>query len=168
MPDNLGEFKVPLGVPEILRTGSDLTLVTYGACCKLALEACKDLEQYGVEVELIDVQTLLPFDRFNIIGTSLEKTGALLCLDEDMPGGAAAYMLDRILVKGDGYKYLDCSPKTLCASAHRPAYGSDGDYYSKPNKEDIELAVFKMMTERKPDLFSEYASIADLKLRSLS
>ena len=167
-PENLGKFKVALGVPEILRHGSDLTLVTYGACCKLALEASKKLAEYGVEIEVIDVQTLLPFDRFNIIGTSLEKTGALLCLDEDMPGGATAYMLDRILVKGKGYSHLDCTPKTLSASAHRPAYASDGDYYSKPNTEDIQLAVFKMMAERKPNQFSGYANLPDLKLPGLS
>ena len=168
LPDNLGTFKVALGVPEVLRAGSDLTLVTYGACCKLAMQASKKLAQHGIEAEVIDVQTLLPFDKFNIIGTSLEKTGALLCLDEDMPGGATGYMLERILVKGNGYQYLDCKPQSLSASAHRPAYGSDGDYYSKPNIEDIELKVFQMMAERKPADFADYSSLGELKLPGLS
>jgi len=167
MPENLGAFKVALGVPEILHHGSDLTLVTYGACCKLALEAANALTKHGINIEVIDVQTLLPFDKLNIIGTSLEKTGALLCLDEDMPGGAAAYMLERILIKGNGYRHLDCTPQTLSASAHRPAYASDGDYYSKPNIEDIELTVFKMMAERKPAQFGDYADLPDLKLPGL-
>jgi pyruvate/2-oxoglutarate/acetoin dehydrogenase E1 component len=132
------------------------------------MQASKKLAQHGIEAEVIDVQTLLPFDKFNIIGTSLEKTGALLCLDEDMPGGATGYMLERILVKGNGYQYLDCKPQSLSASAHRPAYGSDGDYYSKPNIEDIELKVFQMMAERKPADFADYSSLGELKLPGLS
>ena len=150
MPDNIGSYNVPLGVPEILKEGTDVTLVTYGACIRIAQDAMALLEEVGISVELIDVQTLLPFDRFQIVRSSLEKTNALLCLDEDAPGGASAYMLQQIIEEQKAYELLDASPRTLAAKPHRAAYGSDGDYYSKPNAEDIFETIYSMMHERNP------------------
>lgn len=149
-PDNLDRFTLPLGVPEILRPGGDLTLVTYGACCRIALEATEALSQAGIEAEVIDVQTLLPFDRFGLVGESLRKTSRLLLVDEDVPGGATAYMLQEILEKQGGYTWLDSAPRTLSAAAHRPAYGSDGDYWSKPNAETIFEAAYELLHEARP------------------
>ena len=128
VPENLTEITAPLGVPEILRSGKDLTLVTYGACCRLALEAASQLADCGIEIEVIDVQTLLPFDRLGIIGNSLSRTNKILFLDEDVPGGATAFMMQQVLEKQDGYYHLDAPPRTLCAKAHRPAFGDDGDF----------------------------------------
>ncbi len=149
-PDNLDRFSLPLGVPEILRPGGDLTLVTYGACCRIALEAAEALSQAGIETEVIDVQTLLPFDRFGVVGESLRKTNRLLLVDEDVPGGATAYLLQEILEKQGGYAWLDSAPRTLSAAAHRPAYGSDGDYWSKPNAETIFEAAYELLHEARP------------------
>jgi len=149
-PDNLAEFTLPLGVPEVLRTGDDVTLVTYGACCRLALEAANLLERVGIETEVIDVRSLLPFDRFGLIGDSLRKTNRIVFLDEDVPGGATAYMLQEVLERQGGYRYLDSAPRTLAAQPHRPAYGSDGDYWSKPNVEQIFEAVYDLMHESDP------------------
>jgi pyruvate/2-oxoglutarate/acetoin dehydrogenase E1 component/TPP-dependent pyruvate/acetoin dehydrogenase alpha subunit len=150
MPDNLGEITVPLGVPEVIREGTDVTLVTYGACCRIALEAADKLAKVGIEVEVLDVQTLLPFDIHGKIVESLKKTGHILFLDEDVPGGTTAYMLQEVIEKQGGYYWLDSPPRTLPAAAHRPAYGSDGDYWSKPNAETIFEAVYDLMHEVSP------------------
>jgi pyruvate/2-oxoglutarate/acetoin dehydrogenase E1 component len=150
LPDNIGEFTVPLGVPEVLRPGEDVTLVTYGACCRVALEAADLLAATGVQVEVIDVQSLMPFDRHSWIVESLKKTGRVLFVDEDVPGGATAYMLQEVLEKQGGYAWLDSPPRTLPGAPHRPAYGSDGDYWSKPNAETIFAAVYEMMNEADP------------------
>ncbi len=156
IPDNLGDYTVPLGVPEILHEGTDVTLVTYGACIRIAQEAMKLLEDIGISVELMDVQTLLPFDRFGKIGESLAKTNALVCMDEDVPGGASAFMLQQILEDQKSYDRLDAAPRTLTSKAHRAAYASDGDYYSKPNAEDVFELIYSMMHERSP---SRYPSL---------
>jgi len=145
LPANLGEYSLPLGVPEILRPGADVTVVTYGACCAIALEAAEALEQAGIAVEVIDVQTLLPFDLHGVIGESLKKTSRVIFFDEDVPGGASAYMLQQVLEVQGGYWHLDAPPVTLTARPHRPAYGSDGDYFSKPNAEDLFDAVVGLM-----------------------
>lgn len=150
MPDNVGSYTVPLGVPEILQEGSDITVVTYGSCIRIALEGMKLLESVGISVELIDVQTLLPFDRVHSIQESIKKTNALLCLDEDVPGGASAYMLQQIIEVQGAFDSLDSTPKTLSAKAHRAAYASDGDYYSKPNAEDVFEVIYGIMHERNP------------------
>jgi pyruvate/2-oxoglutarate/acetoin dehydrogenase E1 component len=149
-PDNMGEFSIELGVPEILKRGNDITLLTYGSCCRIAAEACQELEQKGISVELIDVQTLLPFDRYELISKSLEKTGKLLVLDEDVPGGASAYILQQVLEKQGAFRYLDAEPRTLTAKDHRPAYGSDGDYFSKPSVDDVYETLWAMMHEYNP------------------
>ena len=150
LPDNIAEFSLPLGIPEILRPGTDLTLVTYGACCRIALDAAAKLAKDGVEIEVIDVQTLLPFDLHGKIGESLKKTSRILFVDEDVPGGASATMLQEVLENQNGYAWLDSAPKTLTGSMHRPAYGSDGDYWSKPNAENIYDAAYEMMHEVDP------------------
>jgi pyruvate/2-oxoglutarate/acetoin dehydrogenase E1 component len=155
LPANIGEFTVPLGMPEVLREGTDVTVVTYGACCRLALEAAEVLARVGVETEVVDVQTLLPFDRDARIVESLKKTNRLLCLDEDVPGGASASMLQQILEMQGGYQWLDAAPRTLAAEAHRPAYGSDGDYWSKPNRESIFDAVYAIAHESNPRRWRE-------------
>lgn len=150
MPDNIGEFTVPIGVPEVLRAGEDVTLVTYGACCQIALQAAEKLHRVGIEVEVIDVQSLLPFDRHGRILESLKKTSRILFLDEDVPGGATAYMMQQVLEGQGGYWWLDAEPRTLSAAPHRPAYGADGAYFSKPNIEDVFAAVYEMMHETEP------------------
>jgi pyruvate/2-oxoglutarate/acetoin dehydrogenase E1 component/TPP-dependent pyruvate/acetoin dehydrogenase alpha subunit len=150
MPSNLGEFKTPLGVPEILQSGNDVTLVTYGSTCRIASEACEQLKAIGISVELIDVQTLLPFDVNALICESVKLTNRLLVVDEDVPGGASAFMLQQIIEVQNAYQYLDAKPSTLTAKAHRPAYGSDGDYFSKPSVEDVFDAVYHMMHEAYP------------------
>ncbi len=152
-PTNMGEFKLPLGVPEILREGSDVTVVTYGPLCRMAMEAAKQLEEAGISVELIDVQTLLPFDVNNMISASLAKTNRILFLDEDVPGGATSYMMQKVLEEQGGYTLLDSAPRTLSAKAHRPAYGSDGDYFSKPSIEDIFDSVYAIMNEADPNKY---------------
>jgi pyruvate/2-oxoglutarate/acetoin dehydrogenase E1 component len=141
LPDNIGEFCLPLGVPEILRPGTDVTMVTYGACCRIALDAAARLSKDGIETEVIDVQTLLPFDLPGIICASLKKTSRILFVDEDVPGGATATMFQQVLETQGGYAWLDSPPRTITASPHRPAYGSDGDYWSKPNAETIYDAI---------------------------
>jgi pyruvate/2-oxoglutarate/acetoin dehydrogenase E1 component len=153
LPANVGSFTVPLGVPEVLREGSDATLVTYGACCRIAAEAAEQLARVGVEVELIDVQTLLPFDRPSRILESIRKTSRVVFLDEDVPGGASAFMMQQVLEGQGAYAWLDSPPVTLTAEAHRPAYGSDGDYFSKPNREGVFRAVYELMHEAEPARF---------------
>lgn len=152
-PTNFGEFKVPLGIPEILREGTDVTVVTYGPLCRMALEAAAQLQDAGISIEIIDVQTLLPFDINQVILASLAKTSRILFLDEDVPGGASAYMMQKVLEEQGGYQYLDSAPRTLSGKAHRPAYGSDGDYYSKPSVDDIFEAVYSIMNESNPSSY---------------
>jgi pyruvate/2-oxoglutarate/acetoin dehydrogenase E1 component len=156
VPDNVGEFTVPLGVPEVLREGTDVTVVTYGALCAIALEAATTLQDLGVSAEVIDVQTLNPFDVNQSIVASLEKTHAVLFLDEDMPGGASAFMMQQVLEVQQGWWHLDSAPRTLAASPNRPAYGPDGDYFTKPNRESIVNAVYEMMRERQPWRFPSF------------
>ncbi len=147
LPSNLGSFTVPIGIPEVLREGTDLTLVGYGSTLHIGLKAAEELQELGVSVEVIDARTLLPFDREHHIVRSLQKTNRLLVVDEDVPGGASAYILQNILEVQGGYHWLDGTPCTLTAKAHRPAYGSDGDYFSKPSVEDIVEKVLAMVGE---------------------
>ena len=153
LPSNLGEFKTPLGIPEILKEGTDLTIVTYGSCVNLALKAIQELSEIGISAELVDVQTLLPFDTHHSIVESLKKTNRLLVIDEDVPGGASAYILQKILEEQKGYFHLDSEPKTLTAQAHRTAYGTDGDYFSKPSIEDMVEAAYAIMSEANPQKY---------------
>jgi pyruvate/2-oxoglutarate/acetoin dehydrogenase E1 component len=153
LPSNVGEMRLPLGVPEVLREGSDLTVVTYGACCRIALEAAELLSKVGIEAEIIDVQTLLPFDREGVILRSLEKTARALFLDEDVPGGASAYMMQQAIEVQGGFAWLDSEPRTLASQPHRPAYGSDGDYFSKPNREQIFETAYELLHEADPKRF---------------
>lgn len=150
LPQNIAEFTVPLGVPEVLRPGKDITLVTYGACCRVVLEAAEMLQHVGIDAEVIDVQTLLPFDRHGVILESLKKTNRIAFIDEDVPGGTTAYMLQEVLEKQGGYYWLDSEPRTITGKAHRPAYGSDGDYWSKPNAEGIFENIYALMHEADP------------------
>ncbi len=150
VPDNIGSFTVPLGVPEILRQGTDATVVTYGACCAIALDAAQTLDELGVSCEVIDVQTLNPFDVTHMLVRSIEKTHALICVDEDVPGGASAFLLQQILEAQNGWWHLDAAPRTLAASPNRPAYGPDGDYFTKPNRESIVATVYGVVRERQP------------------
>ena len=150
LPDNIGEVTVPLGVPEIIREGKDVTVVTYGACCRIVLDAADKLSKVGIDIEVIDVQSLLPFDIHGKIVESLKKTNRVLFVDEDVPGGTTAYMMQEVIEKQGGYFHLDSPAKTLSAKAHRPAYGSDGDYWSKPNAESVFDAVYEMMSEVDP------------------
>jgi pyruvate/2-oxoglutarate/acetoin dehydrogenase E1 component/TPP-dependent pyruvate/acetoin dehydrogenase alpha subunit len=147
LPSNLLEFNVPLGIPEIIREGEDITLVSYGSTLRIVQEAARALEPLKISCEILDVQTLLPFDIHHRILESLKKTNRILFIDEDVPGGAAAYMFNNVMEGQDGYRWLDVAPRTLTAKAHRPAYASDGDYFSKPNVEDIMDLVLKMMRE---------------------
>jgi pyruvate/2-oxoglutarate/acetoin dehydrogenase E1 component len=153
MPDNIGEFRLQLGIPEILNQGNDLTLVTYGSTVKIAIEAVKHLASHDISIELIDVQTLVPFDRNKIILESLKKTNRILFLDEDVPGGTTAYMMQEVLEKQHGWQYLDSPPKTLTAKEHRPAYTTDGDYFSKPSAEDVFDSIYEMMKEAVPEKY---------------
>lgn len=150
LPSNLGEFTLPLGIPEIVQEGSDITLVSYGSTCNLIEATLPDLEELGISVELIDVRTLLPFDRNKMILRSLKKTNRILFIDEDVPGGATAYMMHRVIDSDGGFYHLDSEAKCLTAKSHRPAYASDGDYFSKPNREDILETVYNMMNEANP------------------
>jgi 2-oxoisovalerate dehydrogenase E1 component len=152
-PDNVGEFTVPLGVPEILRSGEDVTVVTYGATCRIVLEAAELLDRVGIDVEVIDVQTLLPFDTNSLIVESLKKTSRVIFVDEDVPGGTTAFMMQQVLEIQAGYDWLDSEPRTLSAKPHRPAYGSDGDYWSKPGREQIFEAIYELMHESEPRRF---------------
>jgi len=153
LPDNIGEFTVPLGVPEVIREGTDVTVVTYGACCRIAMDAANKLSNVGIEVEIVDVQSLLPFDIHGKIVESLKKTNRVVFLDEDVPGGTSAYMMREVIEKQGGYYYLDSEPRTLSGAAHRPAYGSDGDYWSKPNSETVFDTVYELMHEVDPEKF---------------
>lgn len=156
LPDNIGEFRTPLGIPEVLSEGTDVTVVTYGSCCRIAQEATTQLKELSILVELIDVQTLLPFDVNKSIVESIKKTNRVLFLDEDVPGGASAYMMQQVVEGQKAWQYLDSEPKTLSAKPHRPAYGSDGDYFSKPGVEDVVEAVYSIMHDADPDEFPEF------------
>jgi 2-oxoisovalerate dehydrogenase E1 component len=153
IPTNLGEFRVALGIPDIVREGEHLTILSYGSTFNICIEACKELEKLGVSVELIDIQTLLPFDIHHTIVESLEKTNRLMIVDEDVSSGATAYILDQVLTKQGGYYHLDSAPVTLSAKDHRPAYGSDGDYFSKPSFDDIVETAYAIMHEAQPQDF---------------
>jgi len=156
MPANIGEITVPLGMPETLREGDDITLVTYGASCRIAVEAAEALAEVGISVEVVDVQTLLPFDRDGRILESLKKTSRIVFLDEDMPGGATAYMLREVVETQDGFAWLDSAPRTITAQPHRPAYGSDGAYFSKPNVEGVFAVLYDLMNEASPARFPKF------------
>ena len=141
---------MPLGVPEVIAEGDDVTLVTYGSCVRVAEEAMKLLEEVGISVELIDLQTLLPFDINSGISESIKKTNRVVFLDEDVPGGASAYMFQQVFEKQEIFQYLDSTPRTISAQAHRSPYGSDGDYFTKPNAEQIFETIYGMMSEVDP------------------
>jgi len=151
LPDNIEEFTVPLGVPETLRSGEDVTVVTYGSMCRVVMEAAHELEKMGVSCEVIDVQTLLPFDLNHAIVDSLRKTNRVVFADEDVPGGATSFMMQKVLEEQGGFRYLDGAPLTITGKEHRPAYGSDGDYFSKPNPEDVVDRIYEMMRESDPE-----------------
>jgi len=155
LPENIGEFTMALGVPEILKEGNDVTIVTYGSMCRVVMEGVAELEEKGISCEVIDVQTLLPFDRHHTIVESLKKTNRIVFADEDVPGGATAFMMQQVLEVQKGYQYLDSKPLTITAKEHRPAYGSDGDYFSKPNPEEIFDKIYALMQEANPDRFPE-------------
>jgi pyruvate/2-oxoglutarate/acetoin dehydrogenase E1 component len=147
LPANLLTFTVPLGVPEVVKEGADVTIVTYGSTLRVVMEAVQILEKEDISCEVVDVQTLLPFDIRHKILASLKKTSRIVFVDEDVPGGATAYMFQQVMEVQGGYKYLDVAPKTITAKAHRPPYGSDGDYFCKPNVEEIQAVIKKMMAE---------------------
>ncbi len=153
MPTNLGLFKTPIGVVETIKEGNDITLVSYGSTIRLVEQAAKELQEVGIDCEIIDIQSLLPFDTNKDIVKSIAKTNRLLVIDEDVPGGASAYILQEIIENQDAYKYLDSAPKTLAAKSHRPAYGTDGDYFSKPSAEDIFEKVYEIMSEVNPNKY---------------
>ncbi len=153
LPNNVGEFTVPLGKAEIIKEGKDITVVSYGSTLRLVEEAAEELESFGIAIEVIDVQTLLPFDLDQLCAQSLQKTSKLLVVDEDVPGGASAFILQQILEVQKGYYLLDSKPQTLTAKAHRPPYGSDGDYFSKPSVDDVVEAAYNMMNETNPDRY---------------
>ena len=149
-PSNLGEFKLPLGVVETLKKGTDITLVSYGSTLRIVEQVAKELMEVDINAEVIDIQSLMPFDINHDIVESIKKTNRLLIIDEDVPGGASSYILNEVLDNQNAYEFLDSKPKTLTAKEHRPAYGSDGDYFSKPSAEDIFEAVYAMMHESNP------------------
>ena len=153
LPDNIGEFTVPLGVPEILKQGTDVTIVTYGSMCRIVMEAADDLERFGISAEVIDVQTLLPFDIHHTILESVKKTNRIVFADEDVPGGATSFMMQKVLEEQGAYNFVDSGPVTVTAKEHRPAYASDGDYFSKPNAEDVFEKVYAVMAEVDPVKF---------------
>ncbi len=155
MPSNIGEFKLQLGKIEVLNAGDDITLVSYGSTLRIAQEAMQMLKLYDISVELIDVQTLLPFDLSHNILKSVKKTNKLIVLDEDVPGGCSAYILQKILEEQGAFQYLDAAPITIASKAHRPAYGTDGDYFSKPNADDIFDIIYRLMNEYNPSQFQK-------------
>jgi pyruvate/2-oxoglutarate/acetoin dehydrogenase E1 component len=147
LPSNLLDFTVPLGAAEVIKEGTDMTIVSYGSTLRIVQDAVNRLETQGISCEIVDVQTLLPFDIHHKILESLKKTNRIVFADEDVPGGAAAYMFNKVMEEQGGYRYLDVAPRTITGKAHRPAYGSDGDYFSKPNAEEIEEVIRQMMAE---------------------
>lgn len=155
LPDNVGEFTLPIGVPEVLRSGTDVTIVTYGSMCRVVMEAAEDLEKHGIFCEVIDVQTILPFDIHHVILDSVKKTNRIVFTDEDVPGGATAFMMQKVLEEQKAYSFLDASPLTITAKEHRPPYASDGDYFSKPNPEEIFDRVYELIREADPQRFPQ-------------
>jgi pyruvate/2-oxoglutarate/acetoin dehydrogenase E1 component len=156
LPANHGEYKVPLGIPEIMQKGTDVTVVTYAWNVHHAVKAAKLLQDFkGISIEVIDVQTLMPFDVNHIILESIKKTGKVIFMDEDVPGGGTAYMMQKVIEEQKAFDYLDTAPRTLSAQEHRPAYGIDGEYFSKPNVELLFRNVYEMMREVEPDRFPE-------------
>jgi pyruvate/2-oxoglutarate/acetoin dehydrogenase E1 component len=153
LPENVSEFTIPLGVPDILREGTDVTVVTYGSMCRVIMESAEELQKVGISAEVIDVQTLLPFDINNRIVESVKKTNRVVFADEDVPGGATAFMMQKVLEEQNGYQYLDSKPITITGKEHRPAYASDGDYFTKPNVEGIFEKIYSVMREAHPDKF---------------
>lgn len=153
MPTNLGEFKTPIGVVETIKQGTDITLVSYGSTIRIVEQAAKELQEVGIDCEIIDAQSLLPFDKNHDCVKSIMKTNRLLVIDEDVPGGASAYILQQIIDEQNGYQYLDSQPQTLASKSHRPAYGTDGDYFSKPSVEDVFEKVYAIMHEAKPEQY---------------
>jgi 2-oxoisovalerate dehydrogenase E1 component len=160
-PSNIGEFRVPIGVPEVLESGSDVTIVTYGSCVSIAYSSLLQLKAFGISAELIDVQSLLPFDTRHTIAASIKKTGKVLFFDEDVPGGASSYMMQKVLEEQSAWSWLDAEPRTLTAREHRAAYSTDGDYYSNPNAEDVFDTVYNMMHEYDP---AKYPKIFSYKM----
>jgi pyruvate/2-oxoglutarate/acetoin dehydrogenase E1 component/TPP-dependent pyruvate/acetoin dehydrogenase alpha subunit len=155
LPSNIGEYTTPLGIPETIREGEDITIVTYGSMCRVVMEAAEDLSKVGISVEVIDVQSLLPFDINHQIVESIKKTNRVIFADEDVPGGASAYMMQQVVEGQNAYRWLDSQPRTLSAHPHRPAYASDGDYFSKPNPEDVFDLAYELMAEAEPARFPE-------------
>ena len=153
IPSNVGEFTLPLGKPEVLRAGTDITIVTYGSMCRIVMEAARQLEEFGISAEVIDVQSLLPFDLEHMITDSIRKTNRVLFADEDVPGGATAYMMQQVVDEQGAWRYLDSKPQCISAHAHRPPYSSDGDYFSKPNPEDVFDTVYEIMHEADPQAY---------------
>ena len=153
LPNNIGEFRTPIGIVETVREGDDITLVSYGSTLRLVEQAAKELQEVGINAEIIDVQSLLPFDLNHDIVKSIAKTNRVMVIDEDTEGGASAYILNEIINKQSGFQYLDSQPKTLAAKPHRPAYGTDGDYFSKPSVEDIFESIYEVMHELSPTDF---------------
>ncbi len=153
LPDNIGEFRIQLGIPEIMNHGTDLTVITYGSTVRVAMDAVKQLAKHDISVELIDVQTLVPFDKNKMIVESIKKTNRILFLDEDVPGGTTAYMMQEVLENQGAWQYLDSAPRTLTGKEHRPAYTTDGDYFSKPSAEDIFDLIYAMMKESSPEKY---------------
>ncbi|SCY13233.1 Pyruvate/2-oxoglutarate/acetoin dehydrogenase complex, dehydrogenase (E1) component [Nonlabens sp. Hel1_33_55] len=156
MPQNLGEFKTPIGKVELLKEGKDMTVVSYGSTLRLVMDAAELLQTADIDIEVIDAQSLLPFDMDNEIFTSLQKTNRLLVVDEDVPGGASAYILNEVISRQDAWQYLDSKPQCLTAKEHRPAYGTDGDYFSKPSTDDIFDRVYDIMHESRPDKYVKH------------
>jgi pyruvate/2-oxoglutarate/acetoin dehydrogenase E1 component len=155
MPANLGQFKIQLGIPEILQVGTDVTVITYGYNCHIAMEAAKMLAQVDISIEVIDVQTLLPFDVHHTLVDSIRKTNRVIFFDEDVSGGATGFMMQKVLEEQGAYMFLDAEPKTLSAKDHRPPYGSDGNYFSKPSADDLFDMVYGLMQEAKPGAFNK-------------
>lgn len=153
LPENIGTFTLPLGVPEVLRQGTDVTVVTYGSMCRIIMDAAVELEKLGVSCEVIDVQSLLPFDLPGVIKDSIKKTNRVVFADEDIPGGATAFMMQQVVEKQEAYTFLDSKPQTITSKEHRPAYGSDGDYFSKPNPEEVVDKIYAMMRETDPQAY---------------
>lgn len=155
MPDNIGEMTEPLGVPEVIREGEDITIITYGSMCRVVMDAASQLAEVGISVEVIDAQTLLPFDIHHKIVESIKKTNRVVFADEDVPGGGTAFMMQKVLEEQQAYLYLDSKPETISAAEHRPAYSSDGDYFSKPNAEDVFDRVYAIMAETDPEEYPD-------------
>jgi 2-oxoisovalerate dehydrogenase E1 component len=153
LPTNIGEFKTPIGVVETVKEGTDITVLSYGSTLRIVMEVAKELLTVGINIEVIDAQSLLPFDLNHDVVESIKKTNRFIVIDEDMPGGASAYLLNAVLNEQDAYKYLDSKPETMTAKAHRPAYGTDGDYFSKPSADDIFEKIYSMMNEVNPSSF---------------